>query len=343
MARKSLNQKLPPVSVVVPMKNSSTTLISTLESIEKQKYPVKEIIIVDNVSADNSLELARKYKKKSKIPIHILKNKKNIGVGASYNRGVEYSSESLVVFMHSDSSLSSSGEMKKLVTPLIQSSEVVATFPIVFIPDSVWMTYNFWQKCLFARAVGKDSPGFNGKFDCLRRDAFLSIGGFDTKHYGHNIGIGSEDADLYLRLRNKGLIVLSEARVIHLHYMGGNYKLSDWIKTRKLLAKSYGRLIRLQGTSLPLQTHGKGLKIPLGMLLFTVKPILCVLPFIPIVQLIGIPMIFAYIFINSRKMYTTTSTLLDVRILLLPFIELFLLYAEVFWMFEALLFIKKKV
>lgn len=343
MAKQKINKNLPPVSVVVPMKNSATTLITTLESIEKQNYPVKEIIILDNVSVDNSLKLAQEYKKKSHLPIHIIKNKENKGVGASYNKGAKFAASALLVFMHSDSSLPTSDELQRLVKPVLQSSEVVATFPTVFIPDSIWNTYNFWQKCLFARAVGKDSPGFNGKFDCLRRDIFLEIGGFDAVHYGENIGIGSEDADLYLRLRKKGKILLSTARVIHLHYLGGNYQLSDWIKNRKLLAKSYGRIIRLQGKSLPLQTHGKGLQVPLGMLLFTVKPILCILPFIPIVQLLGVPLVITYLFLNSRKMYTSSATLLDLRIVILPFIELYLLYFEVFWMLKALLFVKKKI
>lgn len=342
MAKQQIEPK-PPVSVIVPMRNSATTLLETLQSIEKQSYPVKEVIIVDNISTDNSVDLAQYYKRNSKLSIKILINKINNGVGASYNRGVKKATASLVVFMHSDSSLPTSKELEKLVKPLLASPEVVGAYPTVFIPNKVWESYNFWQKCLFARAVDKDSPGFNGKFDCIRRNVFLKVGGFDVVTFGKDVSMGGEDADLYLRLEAQGKMVLSEAKTIHLHYLGPGYKLSDWIKNRKLLARTYGRLVRVQGKSLPLRTHGKGLQIPFGVMLFSVKPALAISPFIPYINIIGIPAIIVYLFMNSRKMYTTVSTLTNSRILLLPFIELFLLYYEVYWMIQALLFVKKKI
>lgn len=331
------------VSVIVPMRNSATTLLETLQSVEKQNYPVKEIIIVDNVSTDDSVKIARDYQKKSKLTIKILINKVNNGVGASYNRGVNAATSPLIVFMHSDSSLPTTQEMKKLVLPLLKSSEAVGGYPTVIIPNKVWESYNFWQKCLFARAVGRENPGFNGKFDCIRRSVFLKVGGFDEITYGHDVNMGGEDADLYLRLESQGTMVHSEAKTIHLHYLGPEYKFTNWLQNRKLLARTYGRLVRFQGKSLPLKTHGKGLQIPFGVLLFAVKPTLAISPFIPFVQIVGIPSIITYLFINSRKMYISQSTLRDPRIFLLPFIDLFLLYYEVFWMIEALLFVKKKI
>jgi glycosyltransferase involved in cell wall biosynthesis len=343
MTNKKSHKKQIPVSVIIPMRNSETTLLETLQSIEKQDYPVKEIIIIDNLSTDNSVKIAKNHKTKTKLPIRILINKINNGVGASYNRGVRNASSPLVVFMHSDSSLPTTSELSKLTKPLLDSADVVGSYPIVIVPNKVWETYNFWQKCLFSRAVGKDNPGFNGKFDCIRRDEFLRVGGFDEITYGRDVNMGGEDADLYLRLENIGKIVLSEAKTIHLHYLGSGYKLTDWIKNRKLLARTYGRLIRHQGRSLPLKTHGKGLRIPLGMLLFAIKPSLAVIVLIPYLQLIGFPLLIMYLFVNSRKMYTSTSTLKDPRIITLPFIEIFLLYYEFFWTIQAFLITKRKV
>lgn len=331
-----------PVSVIVPMRDSATTLLLTLKSIEKQKYPVDEIIIIDNVSSDNSVVLANGYKKKSKIPITIVQNKVNNGVGSSYNRGVKLAKAEYVVFMHSDSSLDSVSELEKLTQPFRNDKNTVGSYPYVVLPEKVWETYNFWQKCLFARSVGA-SPGFNGKFDCIRKKAFLKVRGFDELTYGRDTSIGGEDADLYLRLEEQGKMVLSIAEVIHLHYLGNDYALSDWVKNRKLLARTYGRLLRFQGLSLPLSTSGKGLQLPLGMFVFMIKPALAILPFFPFVHKVGIAMILLYVLFNSRKIYTTLSTLRNPRIFLLPFIDIFLLYYEVFWMIESFLFMKRKV
>lgn len=331
------------VSVIVPMRNSATTLLMTLKSILKQNYPVKEIIIIDNVSTDNSLELARNFEKECPISVKVIAKKQNNGVGSSYNLGVKLAKSDYIVFMHSDSSLRSSSELEKLTYPLRVDKNAVGSYPYVVLPEKVWDTYNFWQKCLFARSVGKKSPGFNGKFDCIKRNIFLKIGGFDEITYGREASIGGEDADLYLRLEKEGKMVLSKAEVTHLHYLGKNYSLVDWIRNRKLLARTYGRLLRFQGSSLPLKTHGKGLGIRLGMFVFAIKPILVALSLLPFTHYLGFLLIIIYIFSNSRKMYSTSSAFLNPRIVLLPFIEIFLLYYEVFWMSEAFFLMKKSV
>lgn len=334
---------LAPVTVIVPMRNSETTIIQTLESITEQKYPISEILIVDNASTDNSISLTEEYAKKSKIPIRILGQKINKGVGASYNRGVKEAKTDLVVFMHSDSSLPTPAELKKLVFPHRDNKNVVASYPTVLMLEDVWRNYNFWEKCLFSRAVGQKRPGMNGKFDCVRKDAFMKIHGFDDKHYGEDIGIGGEDTDLYLKLDEVGSVVLSKACVIHLHYLGNNYKLSDWIKNRKLLARTYGRLVRLRWNNLPITPDDKFPSFRFGILIFLVKPILAILPFIPYFFNFGIVMLIAYAFLNSRKMYITSSTVKNPRILLLPFIDIFLVYYETFYMIESFLYFKKEV
>lgn len=331
------------VSVIVPMRNSETTVLHTLKSIVRQKYPAKEIIVVDNLSVDNSVKLVLQFAKHSRVPIRVIKRKENKGVGASYNIGTKNATSGYVIFMHSDSSLPSNDEIQKLIDPFRKDPKIVASYPKVVLPENVWNTYNFWQKCLFARAVGKESPGFNGKFDCIRRETFIRVGGFNEIIFGGDVSVGGEDADLYLRLERKGKIVLSEAKVIHLHYLGGNYSISDWAKNRKLLARTYGRLIRFRAKSLPFKTYGKGLMIPLGILNFMVKPILAILPFIPNLHLFGIVLLIIYAFINSKKMYTTLSTLTNPRIILLPLIDIFFVYYETFWMAHAFSLVKRKV
>ena len=325
------------------MRNSSTTILHTLKSISDQRFPIKEIIVVDNVSSDNSIEIVEEYKKNSRISINIIKRKENKGVGASYNLGVRDATSSYVIFMHSDSSLPTRSEIRKLTEPLRKDLRVVASYPKVILPEKVWDSYNFWQKCLFARSVGKESPGMNGKFDCVRRSMFLKVGGFDETKFSGQYGFGGEDADLYLKLEKEGGIALSEAKVIHLHYLGSNYKLSNWIKNRKLLARTYGRLIRFQGMSLPIATHGMGLSLPLGAIIFMAKPFLAVLPLIPRLHILGIILLVLYTLMNSKKMYSTVSTLKNPRIFLLPFIDVFLVYYETFWMFEAFFFGRRRV
>jgi two-component system phosphate regulon sensor histidine kinase PhoR len=55
-----------PVSVVIPMRNSETTILLTLNSLLKQNYPIKEILIVDNVSTDSSIAVVNDFIRKEK-------------------------------------------------------------------------------------------------------------------------------------------------------------------------------------------------------------------------------------------------------------------------------------
>lgn len=332
-----------PVSIIVPMKNSETTIIEALRTILQQSYPLSEIIVIDNISDDNSVSLVRAFRKKSKVPIKLIIQKKDNGVGASYNTGSREAKNSLIVFMHSDSSLPTKLELKKLVSPILKDKNIVATYSVGILPKKVWNSYNFWQKCLFARDVGSESPGFSGKFSCLRKEAFLRIGGFDELNFGIDKTSGGEDADLYLRLEKKGEIILTKAKVIHLHYLGKNFNIVNWIKTRKLLARTYGRFIRFEGNKLPLGSSTIGLSLRLGVLIFLVKPILAILPLIPNFHTQGALLLFVYALLNSKSLYTNMSSIKNIRILLLPFIDVFLVYYETFWMLESFLSVKKQV
>lgn len=321
-----------PVSVIVPMRNSDTTILHTLESLNKQNYPISKIIIVDNVSSDNSVEVVEEYRRRNKkIPISLIRHKKNKGVGASYNEGARIAKSKLLIFMHSDSNLPTVNELSKLMIPM-KDEKVIASYSTIILPAQVWETYNFWQKCLFARTVGTKNPGLNGKFDCIKKEIFISLGGFDDFNFGEDIGIGGEDADLHVKLKNKGKVVLSNARVIHLHYLGKKYSLYNWIKNRKLLARTYGRYLRI---------HSKNLTF--GDSVFAIKPTLAVFPLLPGLHLIGSILLFFYSFLYLKKMFMIKSTLFDSRILLVPFINVFLVYYETFYMIESFLFIKKKV
>ena len=92
------------ISVVIPMYNSQDTIIDALESIKYQTKLsfVKEIIVVNDGSTDESLEILKKYKKSnSKLPITII-DKHNGGVSTARNKGIERAKSKWIALLDSD-------------------------------------------------------------------------------------------------------------------------------------------------------------------------------------------------------------------------------------------------
>lgn len=317
--KKIVKEVFSPVTVVIPMRNASTTVGNTLATITKQTYPIAEIIAVDNVSKDNSKEIVQDFAKKSNIKIRLLSQKKDKGVSSSYNWGVKEAKTKLVVFLTSDCSLPSMHELKKLVIPF-KEKEVVATYSTCVLPKHIWDTYNFWEKFFAARMVDFTQSNMVLKFDCVMRDAFLSIGGFDEKHFGGDGAIGGEDADLTTRLRKIGKITKSNALSYHLHYKGDDYSLNHMARSRKMYARSQGRFFRKYGLS-----------IPQAWIAFLTRPLLAIVGVFPV----GWSLLLLYGFLYTPKMFLARETRMDIRIALVPLLNIYFLYYELFWFVEA--------
>lgn len=320
------------VSIVLPVYNSETTMLLCLKSLFEQNYSIQEIIMIDNHSADKTIQTIENFKKRyKKIPIQLIKRDKTYRVADSFNLGAQLAKGTYIVNMHADCMLPTKNELKKLMAPCIKDPSVDLSAPYVVLPKSIWKKYNFWQKYLFANMVDVKIPSGNNQFECIKKETFLKMGGYDVKNFGGQDIIGGEDADFHTRLRKFGKIVLSNALVLHVHYIGKNFSFINVLKSKKVNARSYGRFVKIQGKSLSL----------ISLLIFLSKFLLAILPFIPRLSFVGIPLLATYSFYYSRKLFLDRSSLTDFKIVLVPFMNIFLVYYDVFWMAEGF-FHKKK-
>ena len=62
------------ISIIIVNYNNAKYLKKSLESTLDQSYKNKEIIVIDDMSNDNSLEVLKKYKKKIKFYVTKKKN-----------------------------------------------------------------------------------------------------------------------------------------------------------------------------------------------------------------------------------------------------------------------------
>ena len=89
------------ISVIIPVYNVEDYLHVCLNSVLNQSYEDLEIICVDDVSTDSSLEILEYFAKKDSR-IKILKNDHNGGCGFSRNQGLEVAKGKYVSFLDAD-------------------------------------------------------------------------------------------------------------------------------------------------------------------------------------------------------------------------------------------------
>ena len=85
----------------MPLYNSANTIEDAVQSVLSQKYELWELIIIDDNSSDNSIEIIKRY---SSIDSRIIvyKTNKNVGSGQARNIGISHSSGELIAFLDSD-------------------------------------------------------------------------------------------------------------------------------------------------------------------------------------------------------------------------------------------------
>src|SRR5450432_1902758 len=86
------------VSVVIPNWNGRRWLSGCLESVDAQTTPAADVIVVDNGSADGSLE----YLRDQHPHVRVLALGRNTGFAHAANRGIEAAHGELVALINTD-------------------------------------------------------------------------------------------------------------------------------------------------------------------------------------------------------------------------------------------------
>jgi glycosyltransferase involved in cell wall biosynthesis len=86
------------VTVVIPTFNRADKVKTAVASVLEQTVPAREIVVVDDGSEDNTLEVLEPFSGR----ITVLKHSRNLGVSAARNTGIRAGDASLVAFLDSD-------------------------------------------------------------------------------------------------------------------------------------------------------------------------------------------------------------------------------------------------
>lgn len=104
------------LSIVIPVYNEKNTIAQTLEAVEnaKIKNGKKEIILIDDGSADGTRELLRQYESRHKVIYH----PHNLGKGAAVRSGLAAATGDAIVIQDADLEYNPQ-EYEKLLQPIV--------------------------------------------------------------------------------------------------------------------------------------------------------------------------------------------------------------------------------
>ncbi|MGA2309459.1 MAG: glycosyltransferase [Candidatus Bathyarchaeia archaeon] len=177
------------VSIIIPTNNSGETIEECLRSIQGQDYPLYEVIVVDNFSNDNTLEMAKNLGAKT------IQQKCN--PAQARNIGVDNSAGKYVLFLDSDQVLSPT-VVKECVERCKNEKIGMVVIPEVFIGKGFWSSCSAaWKNCFeeVARLYGDRRDIIHNEPRFFIKEEITHVGMLD------NSLLWGEDYDLYRKLK----------------------------------------------------------------------------------------------------------------------------------------------
>ena len=111
------------VSVIIPIYNTQKYLKRCMDSVIEQTYQNIEIILIDDGSSDNSLEICKKYQENDKR-VYIISGK-NCGVSHARNLGIDKAKGKYLYFVDSDDYLANEAIEKMLIEYKMRNNQLV--------------------------------------------------------------------------------------------------------------------------------------------------------------------------------------------------------------------------
>ncbi len=232
------------LSIVIVNWNSFDLLKKCLQSIKKNVLILNEVWVVDNNSADKSVEMVKKHFSWVKLIV----NKENLGFAKANNQALKKIRTKYVLILNPDTEVLK-GSIEILLNFLEENKQISVCAPLLLNPDKSIQKKGYYRKfptllqaIFFYTDLSKYSfknnflvnhlweDSINGKKitevsqipgACIfaRTNVLKIVGFFNEKYF-----VWFEDVELCLRLKKLGekIVVVPESKIIHVG--GGTFK-----------------------------------------------------------------------------------------------------------------------
>ncbi|MEO7501172.1 MAG: glycosyltransferase family A protein [Gemmatimonadaceae bacterium] len=184
----------PSVSVLMTAYNRADYIAQSIESVLRSTFQDFELVVVDNCSSDNTLDIVREYERADRR-VRVFQNESNIGDFPNRNRAAEHARGTYLKYVDSDDLIYPHGleVMVRCIETfpdaglgLSATPDVLGPCPRVLTPAESYREH-FFGGDLLSRAPGST---------IVRRSSFQAVGGFSGRRY-----IG--DPELWLKISRR--------------------------------------------------------------------------------------------------------------------------------------------
>ncbi|HZZ18106.1 MAG TPA: glycosyltransferase family 2 protein [Opitutaceae bacterium] len=240
-------ERSPRLSVVTPLFNCLDLTKAMVASLKATMpgWMSYEVILVDDGSTDGT----RDWLATLAAPFRVILNERNLGFGASTNRGAAVAKGRILAFLNNDLLLTPGwlGPMVRALGGLGNNAGVVGNVQLnatTLEVDHTGIVVDLKGKPIHDRELPHALSRFfmpvrrvfaaTGACMLIRADTWRSLGGFDEAYVN-----GCEDLDLCFRARQAGLtnVVALESRVLHHVSSSPGRKLKDEENSRRLFLR----------------------------------------------------------------------------------------------------------
>lgn len=230
-----IKSEIPKVSVIIPVKNSQRSIEACLCSVREQSYPNIELIVVDNGSLDDTVQIAKSY---SDEVLHAPGLRTT-----ARNMGAKHATGSLILNIDSDMILPPN-IVNECLTEITRGNDGIV-LPEINLVTGFWMAASSFMKNI-------DKSPIEG-VRMITREAFETLGGYNE------LLEAGEDFDLHYRFVDAGFKT-GRVKSIVLHDIQ-HLRITDLLAKNRSYAKSLRRFLELHEHNIQRQESSVFLQI----------------------------------------------------------------------------------